>query len=243
MITLCVDVGVRNLSLCIMTSAYEILFWQVVDILDMDDHRCDHHSCDRPAALKFPGTTDGAWKFTCKRHRLQGIEGLPHKKKVMSDYPLATLVRILLDRLESIYDSHRSVFDPVNAVYIELQPQRNPKSVLLSHVLYTRFIQMYNIGQVSVKFISGTRKLQCYTGPPMTCTKTGYAKRKWLSVHYCQWFLEHQFPPSERDRWLPHFQSYSKADDAADSFLYAVYIIQSYRARCSTPAEASVSKD
>ena len=41
MITLCVDPGIRNLSLCIMNSEYNILLWDTFNILDGDDYHCE----------------------------------------------------------------------------------------------------------------------------------------------------------------------------------------------------------
>ena len=40
MISMCIDVGLRNLSICIMNSNYEILLWDVFNVLDSDDYHC-----------------------------------------------------------------------------------------------------------------------------------------------------------------------------------------------------------
>ncbi len=41
MISLCYDVGLRNLSACIMNDAYEILLWDNYNVLDSDDYHCE----------------------------------------------------------------------------------------------------------------------------------------------------------------------------------------------------------
>ena len=38
--TCCIDVGLRNLSLCIMNSNYEILLWDIYDVFESFERIC-----------------------------------------------------------------------------------------------------------------------------------------------------------------------------------------------------------
>ena len=39
-IVCCIDVGLRHLAFCIMNNNYEILLWDVVNVLDSDEYKC-----------------------------------------------------------------------------------------------------------------------------------------------------------------------------------------------------------
>jgi hypothetical protein len=75
MITLCIDVGLRNLSMCIMKNTfnnnYDILLWDVFNVLDSDDYRCQSKFkngklCNRKCTMKY--TDDNEEIFCCKTH-------------------------------------------------------------------------------------------------------------------------------------------------------------------------------
>ena len=69
--TLCIDVGLRNLSMCIMDSDYNILLWDVYNVLDSDEHYCEGKFkngkiCNRNCNMKY--VKNGTTVFTCKSH-------------------------------------------------------------------------------------------------------------------------------------------------------------------------------
>ena len=58
MTTLCVDIGLRNLSMCIMDHDYRILLWDVFNVLDSDDHHCEQlcksgKMCGKKCTMKY----------------------------------------------------------------------------------------------------------------------------------------------------------------------------------------------
>jgi len=58
MTTLCVDIGLRNLSMCIMDHDYRILLWDVFNVLDSDDHHCEQlcksgKTCGKKCTMKY----------------------------------------------------------------------------------------------------------------------------------------------------------------------------------------------
>jgi hypothetical protein len=68
--------------------------------------------------------------------------------------------------------------------------------------------------------------LKAYTGPEIKCKLKGaYAQRKWLSVKYCEWFLENKFTKEQRDKWLPFFSNKTKQCDMSDTALMSINAI------------------
>lgn len=227
MITLCIDPGIRNLSMCIMNSDREILLWDVYNILDEDDYHCEQtfkngKVCGRKCNMKYK--KEQATTFTCKTHFPKNIKKTKinnFKKKSIDDYLLQDIANTFVKRIQEIYDSN-DVFKELTNIYIELQPKCNPKSLFVSHILYGKFVQLYK-NTIPIRFVRASQKLHAYTGPHIECKLKGkYAQRKFLSVKYIQWFLENKFSKEQREKWLPIFLSHSKKDDMSDTALMAI---------------------
>jgi len=79
----------------------------------------------------------------------------------------------------------------------------------------------------SVRFVRASQKLKAYKGPSIECNLKGkYAQRKWQSVQYTCWFLQHKFNSEQRDSWLPFFQNKDVKPDMGDTFLMAINALQ-----------------
>ena len=77
---LSIDVGLRNLSMCIMDSSdkkdissYIIHFWDVCDTLNSDDYKCkgvqkNGKICGRKCSLKYSENTSCSLNYSCKTH-------------------------------------------------------------------------------------------------------------------------------------------------------------------------------
>lgn len=237
MITLCVDIGLRHLSMCIMTSDHEILLWDVFNVLDTDNHHCGailkdgSTVCNKRCSMKY--SIDCDIVYTCERHfpkTIKKTKANAFRIKNISEYLLQDIAKAFLKKIDCIYENNKDIFMRLDSVFIELQTQINPKAVFMSHILYGKLVELYKDTLVSIRFVRASQKLKLknhYTGPELICPLKGaYAERKWLSIQYCKWFLQNKFSVEERDKWLPVFSSFSKADDAADSFLYAIQVIQ-----------------
>lgn len=233
MITLCCDPGLRNLSLCIMNNNHEILLWGVYNILDSDDYRCESFfkngkQCNRKCTMKYKNTDQ--FVYTCKTHFPKDIKKTAtnnFKKKSIDDYLLQDIARIFVERIQEIHDSDK-VFRTLTHIFIELQPKCNPKSLFISHILYGKFIELYK-DTIPIRFVRASQKLKSYTGPEILCKLKGaYAKRKWLSIQYCKWFLENKFSKEQKEKWLPFFLSHNKADDLSDAKLMAINAINGF---------------
>lgn len=236
---LSIDIGIRNLSLCIIGAdraddfgTYRIHLWDVFDTIESEEYSCtgllkNGSVCNKKCGYK--STVNGTTMYTCKTHfpkdQLPLTKSNTFKRKLINDYLLQDIAKIVLSKLQEIYDSNR-VFDELSSIVIELQPKVNQKMKFISHIIYGKLVELYMNKQTTIRFVRASQKLKAYTGPPLVCNLRGaYAKRKWLSIQYTKWFLQTKFSNEERERWLESFMSHKKRDDVADSFLICICAI------------------
>jgi hypothetical protein len=233
---LSIDIGLRNLSMCMMSgspgdwNSFKIHLWDNFNTLDGDDHFCsatfkNGKVCGRKCTCKYKSTPQGELEYCCKTHLPKEFaqrKDITYKKKNIDDYLLQDLAGIVLARLQDIYDSHKDLFTQLTGIVIELQPKINQKMKFTSHIIYGKLVELYRGTKCTIRFVRASQKLKAYTGEPLEakCPRKGdYAKRKWLSIQYGTWFLENKFCQAEREKWLPYIQTHKKQDDAFDVFL------------------------
>ena len=235
---LSIDIGVRNLSMCIMSCTnktdlctYKIHLWEDYNTLEADTHICtgiqkSGKQCGKKCSYQYK--TNNTIIYSCKTHFPKDT---PIKKehifkpKLIKDYLLQDLVTIILKKMQEIYTINKDLFDRLSSIIIELQPTLNPRMKLVSHVLYGKLVEMYmdKPNQPTIRFIRASNKLKSYTGPEIKCALKGkYAQRKWLSVQYTRYFLENKFNTFQKEIWLNNFITCGKADDRSDTFLMAI---------------------
>jgi hypothetical protein len=212
-----------------MNSEYNILLWDTFNILDGDDYHCESlfkngKICNRKCTMKYQ--KDKTHIYTCKTHFPKEITKTKindFKKKSIDDYLLQDIANTFINRLQEIYNDNIDIFKQLTNILIELQPKCNPKSLFISHILYGKFVEIYK-NTIPIRFIRASQKLKAYTGPPIKCTLKGkYAQRKWLSIKYGEWFLEHKFSKEQRDIWVPTLTG--KLDDRHDVLLMCINAI------------------
>lgn len=232
MITCCCDIGLRNLAICIMNSDYEILLWDVYNVLDSDDHMCpckfkNGNVCGRKCTMKYVNK-DGTYSYTCKTHFPKDIiktKSNEFKKKNIDDYLLQDIAKAFLEKIQYIYDTN-PIFKDLDSIFLELQPKCNSKMLFTSHILYGKLVELYNNKDVPIRFVRASQKLKAYTGPVIECKLKGkYAQRKYLSIQYCKWFLDNKFSEEQKTKWLPFLLSHAKKDDIADTALMSINAI------------------
>lgn len=246
---LTIDVGLKNLAMCIMDydsalpqdiKQYSVKLWNVYNTLE-ETRVCQALTkkgtvCNKKCAYKYldkalDNDDDGLTTvFCCKTHfpktitmnRLNNA-----KSKRVDEYLLQDIAKIFLKSLINIWNSNSPIFNQVTKVFIELQPKCNQKMKFVSHLIYGKLVELYSDTDTAIRFVNASKKLKCYTGPPIEChLKSNYAKRKYLSIEYTKWFLQTQFNDVERETWLPFFTQHTKADDLSDSALYQIYALQ-----------------
>lgn len=243
MYILSIDVGLKNLALCLMSTEengklemYRIHYWNVINTLDSsDDLNQFCVQCKRTANMKCHinqmildsnnnHIEESILNYYCKTHY---PKDKPIKKenkitnKKVKDFLLQDIATLVISSLDSIWEDIHSHLDLLTKIVIELQPRVNNKMKFVSHVVYGKIIDLLNHShnnKVIVRFVAATKKLRVYTGPHIACKLKGdYAKRKYLSIKYTEWFLKEKFTNVET--WLESFLKHSKKDDLADCFL------------------------
>ncbi|NBP01268.1 MAG: hypothetical protein EBU90_14225 [Proteobacteria bacterium] len=235
---LTIDVGLKNLAMCIMSAndpeilaSYKIHLWQVFNTLEQDIPNCCALTkagkvCGKKSTCRWQKEDSEDTSYSCKPHFPKTIT-LTAKNQVRSkrvdDFLLQDITRIILQKVQSIYQEHLPIFTQVQKVVIELQPKVNNKMKLISHLIYGKFVELYLDSTVPIRFVSASQKLKAYRGPVIPCSLKGsYARRKYLSIQYTKWFLTNQFDMTESVKWQTHFDSHSKQDDLGDVFLMAI---------------------
>jgi len=255
---LTIDVGLKNLAMCIMSAgdpqrfdSYKIHLWQVFNTLEQDIPNCCALTkagkvCGKKSTCRWQNEESEDTLYSCKPHFPKTIKYVNSKHQVRSkrvdDFLLQDITRIILQKVLSIYQDHQDIFAQVQKVVIELQPKVNNKMKLISHLIYGKFVELYIDNTVPVRFVSASQKLKAYRGPVVTCNLKGsYARRKYLSIQYTKWFLTNQFDTSESVKWKTHFDSHSKQDDLGDVFLMAINCLSGVT-RPAKPKTTNLSK-
>lgn len=194
---LSVDPGLRNLSVCCVTDGPNIIYWANADVLGVEAS-CDF--CHRPTKWTAPTGR------TCGIHqRRLGDDRVAYKEKKLKSYSTQTIVTKLLAVLVNNLDFWRDLCDP-DVIAIELQPTKNNKMKMVSHIVYGFFIEHFPDAQV--KFVRAADKLKDVS----RAEKKTYTQRKKKSVALVTEML---VDPSDR----AFFAASRKKDDLADVYL------------------------
>lgn len=238
---LSIDIGIRNLALCIMNSidktdisTYSLELWDVYNILDSGLNLCksslksNSKTCNKKCSYKY--LDDENLEIYCCKTHFPKNKSITSKNKVkikkINDYLLQDIIKIFLDKFNIIYSDNLFLFQEVNEIYIELQPKINPKMRLISNVLFGKLVELYSATNCKIRFVGAVKKLKAYTGPYIECKlKSKYSQRKWLGVQYCRWFLETKFNEEQKNKWLNILNIKGKTDDMSDTFLMAINAI------------------
>lgn len=238
---LSIDIGLRNLAMCIMDATdktkldtYSIHLWDVYNTLDNDTYLCgaiqkNGKICNKKCSFKYVETESESAIFTCKKHfpKEIPIQKKNHfKPKSVDSYLLQDIAKIVLEKIQDIYNENLDLFKSLTAVVIELQPKINQKMKFVSHIIYGKLVELLKNQETTIRFVRASQKLRAYTGPVITCKLKGkYAQRKWLSVEYTRWFLENAFSLEQKEKWISCLNVKSKLDDVCDTFLMSLNAI------------------
>lgn len=222
---LTIDVGLKNLALCLMNNE-EILLWDVYNLISEDHKECSSFNKNgnkcKAKALVYTKESD-IFTYTCKKHSDKTIKNYTVKEKKVKDYLLQDIALIVLKKCDSIYSENIHLFANVKGVYIELQPKINPKMKLISHLIFGKFTELLSeTPGCKIRFVPASRKLKAYKGPIIDAShiKSKYKKRKYLSVEYTKIILKEKIKNS--DKWLSFLKEHVKQDDLCDSFCMAI---------------------
>lgn len=235
---LAIDVGIKNLSLCVMNyqnpndlTTYSIELWGVYDTLNTPDELCKSLKksgdiCGKKCNYKHENA------YSCKTHFPKS--SLPIKpcnkfsQKKVKSYSFQDLAKNVISKITEIYTENAEIFANITKVFIELQPNCNQRMKFISHIIYGKFIDLYKEAKVDINFIRASKKLSLskLQLPVIQCSlKSKYSRRKFLSIEYVKFLLENKFSEEQKEKWLPFLLSHKKQDDFSDTYLYCVNVI------------------
>ena len=233
---LSIDVGIKNLAYCTLSrdvsGNVHINDWGIINIMEDINKKCTHtirnKPCTRDASycIHKEGVDNIFFcnKKTCEKKMNQDYikkEIKKQKRKTCKNINLKELALILLTKLK---EKGKSLLN-VDKVIIENQPVlKNPTMKSIQMILYTYFLDRGIMDTTrsidDVILFSARNKLKMYDGPKVTCDKKNkYAKRKYLSIEYTKYFIH------DNPTWLSFFNTHSKQDDLADSYLQGLYYL------------------
>lgn len=231
---LTIDIGLRNLALCIMNAenpkdltTYQIHLWKVYNLLEEDEKICQTLQANGKVCHKICNFTynnnQNQKIYSCKKHIPKEIENIKHyKKKMVSEILLQEIATLVINKINEIFQENKLIILSLKEILIELQPKINPKMKFISHIIFGKLTELAN-PKTSIRFVGASKKLKVnYQGPEIICTLKGdYAKRKFISIQYVKWFLENKFGK----QWLTQLSQEKKQDDMTDVFLMAINAI------------------
>lgn len=222
-----IDIGVRNLSFCLLSDPdynedgelvyNEPLFWKDISILD-EPETCMVVNCKLPSKWK-----NEVNKVYCGLHKKRGIlikELEPVVVRKVDEYtPFEIQVRMIstLNKYPELYN--------VDYIFIENQPIDNGYMKGVASSVFTYFTKGGYVDQETpmikeIAYISATKKTKnvpIIGEVYVSAKKDAYKRRKDTSIEYCRRYCNKHIP-----HLLSYFESHRKKDDLADSYMMCI---------------------
>lgn len=217
------DVGIKNLSYCLINSKNNIILdWGILNISIQPT--CQHINtkgicCDK-SATKF--IKESNLQLCTSHSKLKQYKELKLVNcKKSKDHLLEIGIKIV-DILNEKPD-----FLNVDIVCIENQPAlKNPIMKTIQMIIYSYFLTK-GVCEKKIKNIilaNASNKLKVYKGPLIKLDiKDRYKRNKMLSIQHCDYMI-HKNQMIDK-KFLNLFKNSKKKDDLADSYLQGMYYI------------------
>jgi hypothetical protein len=200
------DIGINNLSYCILSYEDENYVIHGWDILNINPHEDVNKEI---TVINKQIDKDNKKNNTTTKKKVK-------KKPSLNE---------LSERIVSTFDSKKNFLE-CDYVIIENQPcMKNPTMKSIQMIVYSYFYikgisNITNEILQNVMFISASNKLKVYDGPPIEINiKSKYNKNKKLGIEHTKYLLKNH------EEYMSFFNSHTKKDDLADAFLQAAYFI------------------
>tara|TARA_B100002019_G_C21136702_1_gene531057 strand:- start:146 stop:820 length:675 start_codon:yes stop_codon:yes gene_type:complete len=216
------DVGIKNLSFCLLEEDI-IKDWGILNICT--DDVCDHCSKDGKRCDKSVTFICGEFQVCSAHKKLKQYSDKKFKKISKKDNPMLDQGKCIVETLQKKED-----FCNVDLVVIENQPAlKNPTMKSIQMILYSYFlingVTKDESSIEDIQMINARNKLKAYDGPVVPCDiKDKYKKTKFLGIQYC---LSMIVESEQDDQWLNLFTTSKKKDDLADAYLQGIYVLKS----------------
>lgn len=213
------DVGIKNLSYCLIeieNNEYKIKEWDIINLLiDETENICcgtrkNGNKCSSKSSFKTPT------EYFCKTHKPKDQKSKKCKKPKCNKVPILQLKTTLYQEFLTNYKR----FDECDYVLIELQPVLlGPKMKSIANAIYDYFLvhSIKNDDGKIITNVSASSKLKVIEG--FDFKRKNYKYNKEQSILYTAKLVENT-------EWKNHFNTFSKKDDLADSYLQALYYLK-----------------
>jgi|TARA_R110002074_G_scaffold401939_1_gene602479 hypothetical protein len=210
------DIGIKNLSYCVLCkSDKKIKGWGIINL--SLDSICSHINtkgtqCDKSAGFK---TVDG--KILCNSHsKLKQYESEKKMKKIKKNNSIHEIGKLMIKKFNDI-----PLLLECEDVIVENQPSlKNPTMKTIQMLVYSYFL--IKSEPIRLDMINARNKLKAYNGPKINCDiKDRYKLNKFLAIKYCDYMIK-----NEGQTYIELFNNSKKKDDLSDSYLQGMYYLQ-----------------
>lgn len=210
------DIGIKNLSFCLLNDDKKILDWGIINICCEEE--CQHINnknnikCCNSASFITEDNT-----LLCNSHSKQK-KYTGKKKKIKKNNSVYSTGNKLIEEIDK-YD-----FLDCEHIIIENQPSlKNPTMKTIQMILYSYFLIKSN--HLKLEMINARNKLKAYKGEQIKCDiKDNYKKNKFLAIEYCKKMII-----NEDIKYIDLFNNSKKKDDLSDSYLQGIYYINTIK--------------
>ena len=234
------DVGIKNLSYCVLEyneekKEYKILDWNIIDLRTdgteeeeniVEDNKKSNAKAKTKAKAKTGSLEDNEDEDENEKEKKKPK---PKKTQKCSKISLKDLSRNLYKQLEE-----NNYFSNFDYVIIENQPVlKNPTMKSIQMILYSYFsFKSLNIQSFKdLILMNASNKLKVYKGEvdkdeidKINNLKSKYSRNKKISILHTRLILEeHEY---NKNNWNGFFDKNKKKDDLADSFLMILYYLK-----------------
>ena len=215
------DVGIKNLSFCVLNDKI-IEDWGILNICT--DDVCDHCSKDGKRCDKSAKFIDKDGFKVCPGHsKLKSYSDKKFKKVSKKNNPMLDQGKCIVENLQK-----KDNFLDVDLVVIENQPAlKNPTMKSIQMMIYSYFLinGVCNINSKieNIEMINARNKLKAYKGPVVPCIiKDKYKKTKFLGIEYCKHMI---IESNQNNKFIDLFLNSKKKDDLADAYLQGMFVL------------------
>lgn len=221
------DIGLKNLSYCLLSNdndKYNILEWDLINLCDTQEFYCDgklknKKECTQLAKYYYDDN------YYCNRHKIPEGKLIKKEKKSLNDYAL---------EIKRQFDNKPCMLT-ADVVLIENQPVlMNPVMKTIQIIVFSYFCFKIESDNLKVCNVNARTKENLPKNDTQWLTtkyysnyekglgnsKDKYKKRKLVCREYAKYLLDDQ--PEIQDFLLNN----KKQDDLTDCFLMCVYFLQ-----------------
>lgn len=225
---LSIDVGVRNLSFCILgkeNDKFRMHLLENYNLIGDPVEKCCSLTKKKTICGKICKYVCNG-KKSCKVHLPKDETFKEIKNKLVASYSIQELSLIVLNKITEIVHQNAILFRTLDKILIEKQPKINQKMQIISHLILGKMTELLQEQKTTIKFVSASKKGILFGGKDSEITGSlkgilGYSNRKKASIEYGTKFLNSD-KLIDSHIWIEKMKNYVKKDDACDVILYCI---------------------